>query len=95
VKLVVSTKAQRDIGDATSWYEEQTPGLSAEFLGSIELSLGYLLRNPALFAEVLPGIRRIGLRRFPYSLFYRIRDERIIVLACLHQHRDPLDWPHN
>ncbi len=95
MKLVVSTKAQREIRDATAWYEEQTRGLSAEFLRAIELSLGHVQRNPLLFAETLPGLRRIGLRRFPYSLFYRIRDEKISVLACLHQHRDSQDWPHN
>jgi plasmid stabilization system protein ParE len=69
--------------------------LSAEFLRAVELNLGYVLRNPDLFAEVLPGIRRIGLRRFPYSLFYRVRGQKITVLACLHQHRDPDEWPHN
>ena len=95
MKLVVSTKAQREIRDATAWYEEQTRGLSTEFLRAIELNLGYVQRNPLLFAEMLPGLRRIGLRRFPYSLFYRIREEKITVLACLHQHRDPQDWTHN
>lgn len=95
MKLIVSTKAQHEIRDATTWYEEQTRGLSAEFLRAVELNLGYVQRNPLLFAEALPGIRRIGLRRFPYSLFYRMRDEKITVLACLHQHRDPQDWPHN
>lgn len=95
MKLAVSTKAQREIRDATVWYEEQARGLSAEFLRAIELNLGHVQRNPLLFAETLPGLRRICLRRFPYSLFYRIRDEKITVLACLHQHRDPQDWPHN
>lgn len=95
MKLVVSTKAQREIRDATAWYEEQTRGLSTEFLRAIELNPGYVQRNPLLFAETLPGLRRIGLRRFPYSLFYRIREEKITGLACLHQHRDPQDWPHN
>ncbi len=93
MRLVISTKAQREIRDATAWYEEQTRGLSNEFMRAVELNLGYVLRNPGLFAEVLPNIRRIGLRRFPYSLFYRVRDEKITVLACLHQHRDPETWP--
>jgi len=57
VKLIVSTKAQRDIRDATAWYEEQTKGLSAEFLRAVELNLGYVSSNPALFAEILPNIR--------------------------------------
>ncbi|HQT01005.1 MAG TPA: hypothetical protein PL023_11945 [Thiobacillus sp.] len=76
MNLVISIRAQRDIRDATAWYEEQAQGLSTEFLRAVELNLGYVLRNPGLFAEVLPSIRRIGLRRFPYNLFYRVRDEK-------------------
>ncbi|MEQ1662077.1 MAG: type II toxin-antitoxin system RelE/ParE family toxin [Thiobacillus sp.] len=95
MKLVVNAKAQHELRDAAAWYEEQAQGLSAEFLRAVELNLGYVLRNPELFAEVLPGIRRIGLRKFPYSLFYRVHEPKITVLACLHQHGDPQDWPHN
>jgi hypothetical protein len=30
------------------------------------------------------------LRRFPYSLFYVIEKDEVIVLACMHQHQKPL-----
>lgn len=95
MKLVVGPKAQHDIREAAAWYESQAKGLSSEFLRAIALNLGHVERNPLLFAEVFPDVRRIGLRRFPYSLFYRVHDPLITVLACLHQHRDPQDWPHN
>jgi hypothetical protein len=32
------------------------------------------------------------LRRFPYSLFFVIEDETLIVIACFHGSRDPAQW---
>jgi plasmid stabilization system protein ParE len=32
------------------------------------------------------------LRRFPYSLFYRIIDDQVIVVACMHGRRHPRRW---
>jgi plasmid stabilization system protein ParE len=32
------------------------------------------------------------LRKFPYALYYLVDDDRIVVLACFHQRRNPLDW---
>ena len=93
MRLVISTKAKQELQIAAAWYEDQTKGLANEFLRAVDLSFGYIQRSPDMFAEVLPGIRRIGLRRFPYNLFYRVHDPKITVLACLHQHRDPQSWP--
>jgi len=32
------------------------------------------------------------LRRFPYSLFFIVEDETLLVIACFHASRDPLQW---
>jgi plasmid stabilization system protein ParE len=93
VKLVVAPQAKREIRDAAAWYESQARGLSNEFLRAIAQKFGQIERNPKLFAEVHTDIRRAGLRRFPYNLFYRVEDARITVEACQHQHRDPQSWP--
>jgi plasmid stabilization system protein ParE len=34
----------------------------------------------------------VNLRRFPYSLFYRIIDDQVIVVACMHGRRHPRRW---
>lgn len=34
-------------------------------------------------------MRRAVLRRFPYSLFYVIEGNEVIVLACMYQHQKP------
>ena len=32
------------------------------------------------------------LLRIPYAIFYRLYDETIIVIACMHGLRDPQRW---
>ncbi len=45
--------------------------------------------KPLLYTRIEADIRRAGLRRFPYSLFYVIDDDQVQVLSCFHQQRDP------
>jgi plasmid stabilization system protein ParE len=36
--------------------------------------------------------RKAVLRKFPYSIFYLVEGDAIIVLACFHGKRNPIDW---
>ncbi len=48
--------------------------------------------NPFLYPEVHRGLRRASVHTFPYSLFYRIRHDHILVIAITHQARHPRVW---
>jgi plasmid stabilization system protein ParE len=49
-------------------------------------------RNPQVFPKVHKEVRRVLMRKFPYALFYLIEEESIVVVACFHAKRDPIDW---
>jgi len=36
--------------------------------------------------------RRVGVRRFPYGLYFIVEDTRIVVIACFHGRRNPRRW---
>ncbi len=40
-------------------------------------------------SDVKKSIERCLLHRFPYSIFYAISDDTILVLSVAHQHRKP------
>lgn len=92
-RLKFSARALREIGEAQEWYESQSPGLGEEFVAAMELQLKRLEQAPLLYAEVIPGVRRALLPRFPYGLFYAARDDLVHILAMLHDARDPGRWP--
>ena len=86
--------AAADVEDAYQWYEDQRTGLGDEFLSAVStvIEVESLVVYPERFPIVFRQTRRVHLNRFPYSLFYRIIDDRIVVVACMHGRRDPRRW---
>lgn len=92
-RLRFRARALREIGEAYSWYEAQSPRLGEEFMAAMELQLRRLEQAPLLYSEIFRGIRRAMLPRFPYALFYTVRGDLLSVLAVIHTARDPRRWP--
>ena len=81
--------AAADVEDAYRWYETQRPGLGEDFLTAVSAVIESLKTYPERFPIVYRQARRANLRRFPYSLFYRIIEDQVIILACMHGRRHP------
>ncbi len=81
------TVASKDIGAAATWYEQQRPGLGAEFLLELDQTLERIANNPEIYVSVYRSTNRALLRRFPYIIYFKINNERIDVVAVLHQSR--------
>lgn len=92
-RLKFSGRAVKEIGEAYEWYELQSPGLGYEFELAFELQLKRMEQVPLLYAEVLPGVRRTLLPRFPFGVFYTVRFDLVHVLAVIHNARNPKRWP--
>jgi plasmid stabilization system protein ParE len=92
-RLKFSGRAVREVGQAFEWYEAQSDGLGSEFEVAFELQIKRLEQVPLLYPEVIPGVRRTLLPRFPYGVFYVVRDDLVHVLAVIHNVRNPKRWP--
>jgi plasmid stabilization system protein ParE len=42
-----------------------------------------------LYQRVEGDVRRSVLRRFPYSLFFLVEQDEVVVLAFMHRHQQP------
>jgi plasmid stabilization system protein ParE len=92
-QFIVRPAAAADMDEAYSWYEAQRPGLGAEFLSALSSTREQIRQYPEANAVLFRTTRRALLpRRFPYALFYRVYDDAIIIVACLHAGRDPRRW---
>jgi hypothetical protein len=72
-----------------SRYETKSPGLGDEFLRMFYACAGDIPRNHLLYPKVYNEFRRCLLRRFPYSVYFTIFNEQIIVTGLFHGARDP------
>jgi plasmid stabilization system protein ParE len=77
---------------AVAWYEEQRPGLGTAFASACRSALALIQDRPEVFRFVHRDVRRVLLRRFPYAIFYRYRESELLVVAVMHERRDPRRW---
>jgi plasmid stabilization system protein ParE len=90
IRMVQS--AEQEMLDAAAYYEHRVDGLGRAFLDSIVLAIKDIGDFPERWPVVRQEVRRRLISRFPYSLFYRVDPEEVIVLAVAHQHRRPAYW---
>jgi hypothetical protein len=62
-RLILRPRAELDVGDAASWYEDQKTGLGIRFLDELDHVLARVQLNAFQFPEVEPGVRRGLLRK--------------------------------
>lgn len=92
-RLILREEAEGEVEHAFHWYEDQSPGLGAEFLHVLEAALAAIQRNPEAFPLKYRSARQAVLRRFPYSLIFIIQvDGSVEVISCFHARRDPRRW---
>ena len=87
--VTVRRLAEQDLADAEDWYDDQRRGLGTEFRAAVEAVVARLSQNPLAYPAVHGGVRRAVLTRFPYLLYFIIRNDSVEVLACLHSSRSP------
>ena len=72
LKVVFRRAARAEFDGAALWYEERQPDLGMRFTSEIDRAASLAAENPARFPIKHRDIRCVQVRRFPYSVFYRI-----------------------
>jgi len=88
-RVIIRAEAKRDLREAKSWYQNISPDLKRDFVRRIGEAIALAQERPLAFQLVHRTFRRILVHRFPYALFYHAGEDRIVVVAVLHQARDP------
>jgi plasmid stabilization system protein ParE len=90
--ITVRPEAASDVEEAYRWYERASHGLGDEFLEAVRSALDLVSERPEQFPVVYRSTRRVLVRKFPYSLLYRIEPGAILLVAVFHAKRDPRVW---
>ena len=89
MKLVLSKNANIEIEESKEYYNLQKESLGDEFQRDVKNALNSIVKLPNLYPNITSNIKRCLLHRFPFSIFYAIREGTIIILSVAHQHRKP------
>ncbi len=90
--LVFRRQAREEFLAAGEWYERERSGLGEAFLAEVDRALKLILDHPDAFPEMLDGVRKAVVKRFPYCLYFRVRGNVVVVLAVFHSARNPAIW---
>lgn len=97
MKLVFQAEADHEFQSGIKFYKREAGlAIAQAFVAEVE-RVASLLREYPEFGTLLherssSSVRRFPLKRFPYSLVYRVQNDVIRILAVAHQHRKPGYW---
>ncbi len=88
-QIIVQPEAEADLTEAFGWYEAQRLRLGHEMIEEAGYAFARIAESPLRWRARFRETRRVALRRFPYIVLYVCRQDRVFVLAVLHERRDP------
>ena len=85
--------ARIEFDEAADWYEEQRIGLRASFVLAVDETLVRISTTPFAF-PVVEGtlVRKAVISRFPYSIYYSVEGQGILIYSVFHHSRNPMIW---
>lgn len=85
-------QARKEFDEAVDWYERQRAGLGVQFRRTVQEVLDRVGATPEVHGVVYEDIRCALVNRFPYGVYYRVKPNRVTVIAVFHSSRDPRQW---
>lgn len=90
--IVFLRAAECEYDEAARWYESRQPGVGLKFTEAVETILQKIATAPERYPLVANDVREAIVQRFPFSIFFALRSNRVVVLSVFHQARDPQVW---
>jgi plasmid stabilization system protein ParE len=79
--------------ESVAFYESRLAGLGASYLAEFEKTMAYACQAPQRYSvEMQPNVRRIQMKRFPFTILFRESSRTVQVLAVAHNRRRPRYW---
>lgn len=91
-KIEISKFAYYEIEESKEYYNLQKDGFGLDFKNDVFKALNNIASQPNLYPIIDNKIRRCLMHRFPFSIFYTIQNQTILILSIAHQHRKPNNW---
>jgi len=87
-------EAEEEFAETAVFYESRVLGLGASFTSEVQRTVTLIREHPDSGSPLGQKVRKVLVRRFPYSVIYRHHAGQIFILAVAHQRRRPGYWRH-
>ena len=86
-RVVLSPDAKADLRSAIRWYVNIDMDLSFRFAAALDAILNRIAQHPNQFPLVRGPLRRAVMKRFPYSVYFKVKARTVYVASIDHQRR--------
>jgi plasmid stabilization system protein ParE len=93
MKLRYTDRAKDDEELAFAWYERQRRWLGYEFLDCVEAAVKSIIENSAMYRIHFLHFRGCLVRRFPFTVFYTVEENEIVLHSVFDNRQDPEKRP--
>lgn len=92
MKIEFLPEADEEFREAARYYESEAAGVGVAFIVAVHRAAAEVADAPLAAQLIRSGIHRKVLRHFPYSLFYAVEVDTIVIVSVAHQRRRPGYW---
>lgn len=92
MKVEILEVARAELEDAVWFYELEQSGLGRRFKREVRQAITRIKQYPEAWPIERGEIRKCFVHTFPYTIFYSLQEQIIVILAFAHQHRKPGYW---
>jgi toxin ParE1/3/4 len=93
VKVRFLSPAQTEVARSALYYLEASPQAAFEFEEEIEEACREIILSPNMYEfDPKSGHRLKLLKKFPFTLYYQIENNDIVIVAAAHHARMPGYW---
>jgi len=93
MRLRYTDRARDDLELVLLWYERQRKGLGFDFLDCIEVALQNVIEKPEMCQMRYLNFRGCVIRRFPFTIFYTVETDEIVVHSVFNNRQNPKNRP--
>lgn len=91
-KIEFHPEARLELENARSWYRDRSQLAARSFVAEVLRALRTIAVSPDAWPRTRANERRFVLKRFPYSIIYRTRENEVFITAVAHHRRLPDYW---
>src|SRR6266487_605972 len=82
-------EALEEAEEAARWYSRRSRTAAIGFSDELDVAIAQIERAPTAWPNYEHNTRRYLLRRFPYSVMYRVEASKVVIVAVAHARRRP------
>ena len=89
MQVRIARSAERDLLDGFAFYERQQAGIGSYFLDSLYADVDSLVLYAGIHPKSVGRLHRTLAKRFPFAIYYDLKDSVVTVVAILDCRQDP------